>query len=126
MDYLSIAGKIDSINQTMAHVWDGSDQVIRLDEITGFSTPTTKTVTMNESVIMATGSANMTSRRILIITNTGEGVALINNVNTGDGKELEPGQKLILSFASATDGYANVTLYGRAETISTELLIEEY
>ena len=49
MDYLPIAGKIDSINQTMAHVWDGSDQVIRLDEITGFSTPTTKTVTINES-----------------------------------------------------------------------------
>ena len=126
-NYLPIAGTIESVRQTMTHVWDGTDSEIVYNDITAFKSPTTKAVASSASVLMAVGGTNASPRKGLFIKNVGEGVALINSVDTGGGKTLNPEQSISFTFEKNADGsYKDISIFARAETIATDLYIEEF
>ena len=112
------------VDAARASLWPG---LVDHDPVSQFQTPTEKAVVSTASVLMAKGDANASGRRMLAITNAGEGVALISGVNTGGGARLLPGQAMRYTFALASDGtVADVSVWARAETIGTTILIEEY
>ncbi len=131
-----LAGKIDSVMQRSAIESLEIKDTITYKRVSRFETPTTKAVVNDASVLMAVGSENASNRRALIIRNDGEGVALIAGVSTGGGFRLLPGKSVVFEFdaetitedtsaGTKTVTYADVSIYARAETISTEIYIEE-
>ncbi len=103
---------------------------IEITNVSQFPSPATKAVVDDASVLMAVGSSNASNRRGLFLKNTGEGVALISGTNSGGGRRLLPGQSILFSFgvtgeSSEAKTYANVSIYARAETITTNIYIEE-
>lgn len=112
------------VDATRALLWPS---LIDHEKVGQFQTPTEKAVVSTASVRMAKGDANATGRRILALTNTGDGVALISGTNAGGGARLLPGQSMRYAFAEISDGtLADVSVWARAETIGTTILIEEY
>lgn len=103
------------------------ETLIVCTDVGQFPTPTEKAVTSDSSVLMAVGSANATGRRSLKITNVGKGVALVSGVATGGGIRFLPGQSKRWEFALGSDGTpVDVSVYARAETSATTILIEEH
>lgn len=104
---------------------------IEIVDVSQFPAPATKAVVDDASVLMAVGSANASGRRGLFLKNTGDGVALISGANTGGGRRLLPGQSILFRFAQTGESetvagtYADVSIYARAETITTNIYIEE-
>lgn len=122
-----LAGKIDSrLQRNAIESLDVKDTIV-YRKVSRFEAPTTKAIVNSASVLMAVGSSNATSRRALKIRNDGEGVALISGVSTGGGTRLLPGKTMVFEFDEETDGsgYCAVSIYARAETIGTEIYIEE-
>lgn len=121
MAYLPIADKTDAIFQRQSIDGLGIQNHIELDDVSQFPSPATKAVVNNASVLMAVGSSNASGRKTLFLKNTGEGVALVNGANSGGGRRLLPDDTLLFRFTGETE----VSIYARAETISTEIYIEE-
>lgn len=104
---------------------------IEIVDVSQFPAPSTKAVVDDASVLMAVGSTNASGRRGLFLKNTGEGVALISGANSGGGRRLLPGQSILFRFSPTGESetgaktYADVSIYARAETITTNIYIEE-
>ena len=112
------------VDAARAALWPDRVEVPSVGQV---QIPTEKAVVSSGSVLMAKGDASASGRRMLVITNVGEGVALISGTNAGGGVRLLPGQSRRYCFADGPDGtVADVSVWARAETIGTKILIEEY
>lgn len=125
MSYLPIPTSLDTQQVANAIVGQMQESEIVFEDITQFSVPTEKEVTSSASILLAVGSSNATGRRMLVVKNVGEGVFLLSGTNAGGGKRIMPKQTVKFTFASTDSGYADVSLYARAETRSTTVEIME-
>ena len=104
---------------------------IEIVDVSQFPAPSTNAVVDDASVLMEVGSTNASGRSALFLKNTGEGVALISGANSGGGRRLLPGQSILFRFSPTGESetgvktYADVSIYARAETITTNIYIEE-
>ncbi len=137
MDILG-ANRFDAVKLRESVDYLDIDNHIEVENVSQFPAPATKAVVDDASVLMAVGSTNATNRRGLFLKNTGEGVALISGANSGGGRRLLPGQSILFRFGvtgetettgesavTRTRTYASVSIYARAETVTTNIYIEE-
>lgn len=98
---------------------------VNVYELAKTLTTVKKTAVYSASVLLATGSATMSGRKVLIVRNVGEITAVVGPSSTSStpskGDKIAPGEMAVYTF----DGSTTVDLYVRSVGYSTELEVSE-